>query len=182
MDGCASKLLILPRERLVIALLCNAFNKTLYTLENDILSQWLPGYAERLTAYRNRTAAMPEHSPASPELLERLPGKWRGNIHTYEGTIPLELSFTSPTAGQAQLHEPRHDPSHAPLNDLKHVGMRVMATFMGVIHTSDTDMRVRLPGHSLRLDLTLRGGRLCGVIYSQRGNILNHWVELSRQA
>lgn len=181
MDGCASKLLIMPRERLVIALLSNVFNKTLYTLENDILSLWLPGYSERLAAYRARTAAMPDQLPASPELQMKLPGKWRGAIHTYEGTIPLALSFTSATEGQVQFLDPRHEPGLTALKDLKLIGMRLIAGFAGVIHTSDTDARVRLPGHTLKLDLTLRGQRLCGLIYSHRGNILNHWVDLSRE-
>jgi CubicO group peptidase (beta-lactamase class C family) len=181
MDGCASKLLIMPKERLVIALLSNVFNKALYALENNILSHWLPGYTERLEAYRARTAAMPEHLPASPELQAKLPGKWRGAIHTYEGKIPLELSFTSATEGQVQFLEPRHEPSPTPLKDLKLIGTRLIAGFAGVIHTSDIDTRVRLPGHTLRLDLTLRGQRLCGLIYSHRGNVLNHWVDLSRE-
>ena len=165
---------------MVIALLSNVFNKALYSLENDILSHWLPGYTERLEAYRARTAAMPDHQPASPQMHEKLPGKWRGAIHTYEGTIPLELSFTSATEGQVQFLEPRHEQEAKPLKDAQCIGTRDIAGFAGVIHTSDIDRRVRLPGHTLRLDLTLRGTRLCGLIYSHRGSVLNHWVDLSR--
>ena len=176
MDGCSSKLLILPREQLVIALLTNVFNKTLYTLENDILEMWDPSYVDRLAAYRQRLANMPVQDAPAAELLQKLPGRWRGEVHTYEGRMPLALTFTSLKEAKAQFHN--QDPTD--LRDWQYSGLRMQAQFNGLLPTSDANTRTPLPGHSLKLDLHLRGNRLCGALYSLRGNMLNHWLDLAR--
>ena len=177
MGGAASKLLMLPREGIVVAVVANLFHPFAYTIEKDILSALLPGYADKLAAYEKRKAnATPDElvpwSEAAPELL----GHWRGTVHTYQEDRPLTLSFRP----SGDTHAKLGIQLTTLVNDVKLVDGRLTGKMAGNVFTEDTTRKPPHPFHHLALDLKLRGDTINGAIVAVAGCELNHWVELKR--
>jgi len=176
MGGAATKLLMLPREGIVMAAAANAFCPLPYTIERDVLSALLPGYADKL-AERDKDTGPPQGS-AGPDAwpLRELLGDWRGTVHTYERDLPLTLSFKPSGDVHARLGE------QLPtlVNDMEFKDGRLTGKMCGSIETADASRRPHHPRHHLELDLKLRGDVLNGVVIAIVGNALGHWVELRK--
>ena len=84
--------------------MANRFKPLPYTIEREILSALLPGYADKLDAHDKKSSREAPERPDSglgavPELL----GDWSGTVHTYEDDLPLTLSFKPSGDIHAQL-------------------------------------------------------------------------------
>ena len=176
MGGAATKLLMLPREGIVMAAAANAFCPLPYTIERDVLSALLPGYADGL-AERDKETSPPQGSfGADVRPVRELLGDWRGTVHTYEKDSPLTLSFKPSGDVHARLGEQLA----ALVNDVEFRDGRLTGKMCGSIETADANRRPHHPRHHLELDLKLRGDVLNGVVIAIVGNALSHWVELKK--
>lgn len=174
MDGCASKLLMLPDEQIVIAIVSNRFKSLAYELEHDILEATLSGY-QRPTA-----PDAPAHKPeADAGALAPLRGAWSGHIHTHEGPMDITLEFLACGHVYVQVGALQQK---ALLNKVRFEDDWLTGTFGGMIETADANRKGRYPIHHLQLDVKLRGDRLAGAVVCVSGVQLGHWVELTRDA
>jgi len=176
MGGAATKLLMLPREGIVIAAAANTFCPLPYTIERDVLSALLPGYADKL-AERDNEPSRPQTS-VGPDVrpIRELLGDWRGTVHTYQKDLPLTLSFKPSGDVHARLGEQLA----TLLNDVEFRDGRLTGKMCGSIGTADASRRPHHPLHHLEVDLKLRGDVLNGVVTAIAGNALGHWVELKK--
>lgn len=172
LDGCAAKLLLLPDEQIVIAVASNIFKPLAYRLEDDILEALLP-------AYRRPTVRPPFPAAGKPDAsnLAPLRGDWSGQIHTYEGPMPMTLSFRE--CGHVTTKVGNLQPPTL-VNEVQFEDGWLKGTLAGMIETADASRKPRYPIHHLQLDLKLRGDRLTGAVICVAGVTLGHWVELRR--
>jgi hypothetical protein len=176
---------MLPTERIVVTVLCNAMSEWVYGLHEDVVASLLPAYAGRLAAKR----AEGRQTPAAAEPFRPprgMSGAWVGAIHTYDGDLPFELTF----GRNGETHARIGDQLTALVNktNIEHGYLR--GKFVGELGTTDA---ARHPYH-VALDLKLRGSRLNGCVLSvpssrseggsagrRVGNTLACWTELRRK-
>ena len=172
MGGSATKLLLLPDEEIVIAVVSNIFKPLAYQLEHDILEAMLPDYTRPSDA--EPTSAT--HEPTAPDVSP-LRGDWAGDIYTYQGTMPMTLRVTP----NGDLHVKAGEHQQTTLvNGVRFEDGWLTGTFAGMIETDDANRRPRHPSHHLQLDLKHRDDRLTGAVLSIAGHTLGHWVDLRR--
>ena len=175
--GCSTKLLMIPSEGIVIATMINQFCGFAYTIENEILSALIPGYAQRLLDTREKWAQLPPPPTAYAQPTAELLGTWRGLVHTCERTLPLVL-VVKPSG---DIHVKLGEQLWTLLNDAKFSNGRLTGKTAGTMQTRDTTRRPVHPMHHLQLDLTLRENTLKGAVISVAVDRLSHWVELIYQ-
>jgi len=177
MGGCASKLLMLPREGVVVAVVSNLFHPFAYTIEKDILSALLPGYADKLTdRVRQKVSATPDEPPPWSEAAPELLGDWHGTVHTYQEDLPLALSFKP----SGDIHAKLGIQLTTLVNDVGLVDGCLTGKIAGNVFTEDTTRKPSHPFHHLALDLRLRGDTINGAVIAVAGCEVNHWAELKR--
>ncbi len=176
MGGAASKLLLLPEEGIAIAAVSNAFNPLPYTIEREILCELLPGHAEKLARHDEMRHPADPAASASHLPDAALTGIWQGAVHTYEKALPFRLDFL-PTG---EVHASLGDQLTALVNDARFINNGFSGRMAGSVDTSDSRRVPHHPLHHLVLDLKLRGNVLNGAVMAMVGNMLSHWVELSK--
>lgn len=178
MDGVATKLLLMPREGVVVAAVANKFKPLPYTIERDILSALLPGYADKFAAHDARKArATPEPPDSGLAAVPELIGDWSGTVHTYQEDLPLTLSFKP----SGDIHAQLGTQLTTLVNDAKFDEGCLTGKMAGNVCTEDTTRYPYHPFHHLELDLKLRDGVMNGALINIAGCTLNHWVELRRK-
>jgi CubicO group peptidase (beta-lactamase class C family) len=186
--GYESSLLLVPSEKIVIAVLTNSNNSLPSNLTREILMQLLPSFrarveeilshqAEKLQPSQSQPAAIP--APPAPEALT---GKWAGKVHTYAGEIPLTLWCSKEGEVRIQLG----DQLISLVNDVDFNGGSGLSGFaLGDLGTPD-DSRLT---YDLKIDLTRNGDRMYGVLstHERRGDRLErpsgelaYFAELAR--
>jgi CubicO group peptidase (beta-lactamase class C family) len=171
-------LMLVPTEKITVALLSNTGSAPAIQTIDQILSNLLPAYAENLAKATQLQADTAGQTPvvAAPPLLV---GMWRGEIHTYRGKIPLaltmrpggEMEASSGSAQAALLTASRFADNRA-------IGR--MRVDLGIDYPAGTPYEVRL-------ELEPHGDKLTGaaVTYAPEGYEgprLPFWVELKRAA
>lgn len=187
MDGVNTVLSIIPTAQIAIVVLVNASGRISLANEvaDDILSLLLPAYAgkraeEIAQRQREQAAQQAGDFPTDASLV----GQWRGQMHTYEGDIPLTLLFKESGDVHAQLGTQLK----TLVNDAQFKEHYFTGKMLGDIGTQDAS---RSP-HYLQLDLKQREGDvLNGAIMAvtrgektpgkRSGVALNHWVELKKE-
>ena len=174
MGGSAAKLLMLPDEQVVIAIVSNRFKPLAYELEHDIFEAMLPGYR------RPTAAGAPAPKPeADAEALAPLRGAWSGHVHTHEGPMDITLEFLPCGHMHVKVGALQQK---ALLNKVRFEDGWLSGTFAGMIETADANRKGRFPIHHLQLDVKRRDDRLAGAVVCVSGVQLGHWVELTRDA
>lgn len=122
----------------------------------------------------HRPPTMPNQSPdpADPAYRELL-GEWRGIVHTHETEMSVVLRFLP----FGDIHASLGQQQTTLVNEVEMVDGWLRGAIAGCIETTDA---MHHPNHHVRLDLKLRGDRLCGVLIASAGNTLAHWAELRR--
>lgn len=186
MPGVSTTLMLLPDEKIAIAVLSNSepfdssSNQMLPDfIRDEILSELLPKYAERLKQHRQ---AMIEHASSSVETKElpmsKLEGEWNGYIHTYKGDIPLTFVFLK----SGDVHVKMNGQLWTLLNDITFKDDILVGRTVGDIGTEDVNRRP----YTIRFSLKLRGDVMNGSATAislpspRMGNALSHWTELRR--
>ena len=181
MGGVSTVLVLIPSEKLAVAVLANSSSPLPDLISKEILSVLLPEYAKNrvLSETKKKEADDKSQAPASdfnPEMF----GTWAGNVHTYKGEIPLTFWFKESGDVHAQLG----DQLKTLLNDMSFKEGNLGGRMMGDIGTEDANRR---PYH-LHVSLTLRGDVLNGAMIAislpgrRMGNALSHWVEVSQKS
>lgn len=183
MLGVTTTLLLIPSERLAIAVLANTGCDLPHVAADRIAGTLLPEYGERRAAAEARRkeerekgdAERPEFRPG-PELL----GTWRGQSHTYRGDLPVMLEFKE----SGDLHAQIGSGLKTLLNEARFEAGWLTGRMFGDIGTEDAARRPYL----LHVNLKLRGGALNGALIAvsrpsnRPGNALSHWMELRRES
>lgn len=179
MSGCAAKLLLLPREGIVIAVVSNQFKPLAYTIENEILAQLLPSHAGKQHAHDRTHPPLPPAKPATSARFDAtLQGDWAGTVRTYQDDLPLRLRFMS----DGNLHAKLGIQLWTLVNGVQVTDGRLTGSMLGNVNTGDTTRHPFHPFHHLKLDLKIRGDVINGAVINVAGCELNHWTELKKQS
>jgi CubicO group peptidase (beta-lactamase class C family) len=180
MGGVSTSLVLVPSERLALAVLCNGQKRQLTDLVVEgILFSLLPEYAEEKIRMETEREKKDEEQTPRFEPPAELLGRWAGSVHTHEGDIPFVLRFKE----SGDVHAKLGDQMWTLLNDSVFDDGYLRGKIMGDIGTEDAN---RLPYH-LHLVLKLRGRVLNGSMIAmsqpgkRAGNALSHWVEVRKQ-
>ncbi len=180
MPGAVSRLDIIPSENIVSAVLVNAENVDLWTLQHEIFGAFIP-------AFRSTPYALPKAADAgatekfSPP--DQLVGIWKGTIRTSLKAIPAGLTFAR--GGQATLEIDGKNYSPLPvkteLGDMNFKDGVFSGLFWGRIDTPDTTGQ----SHVVYVNVKLRENKLTGSaaavsIDARRTFLLPHWIELAK--
>lgn len=178
MNGAASKLLLLPKENIVIATAANSFHPLAYTIEREILCHLLPEYVERFARYdeKKKLADLTLQQGGTTLPVPELTGRWQGALHTYEKTLPFELTFL-PTG---EIHAKLAHQLTVLVNEVRFTNNCLTGKMAGSIETGDAARLPHQPNHHLCLDFKLRGTKLNGAVMAVVGNMLSHWAELEK--
>jgi CubicO group peptidase (beta-lactamase class C family) len=185
MGGVATSLQLIPTEKLVVVALANGNTDLPWVASEEIFSVLLPEYGARRAereakekAEREQKEKAQASEPAFIPPLE-LRGEWKGTVHTYQGELPLTLTFKDSGDVHAQLGTQLK----ALLNDVAFKEQQLTGVMLGDLGTEDTN---RLP-HHLHVALKLRGDTLNGALLAislsapRSGYALGHWMELKRE-
>jgi hypothetical protein len=160
MGGVATYLGFMPQQDIAVAVLCNASARMPGEIAGEILTLLVPGRAG-------------SGGGSNPGPVKYPPGKWRGAIETYRGSVPLTLEVAESGEITAKLG------SQPPVK----IAPGAMLRMTGDIGTDDAN-RTK---HVLTLDLKRRGDVLNGGVTAQSvpsvrpGNALTYWAELRRE-
>ena len=173
MGGVRTRLVLVPSEKLAVAVLCNASNEFPIEIAHRILQSCLAGYEMPAQTIKDDDQIEPttDFTP-HPGLL----GEWHGTIHTQDGNIPFALSVDETGRIEAQAG----DQPATPLNNPTFANDRLVGAMSGRLQTEDAARRP----HDLRLDLALRWNVLNGSVTAvskpgpRLGNALSYWCEL----
>lgn len=178
MGGVSTFLQLIPSRRLAVAVLTNGQTRIHMDVVAEVLSLLLPDYGEE----RERRRAEAKEGDERPEWRTppELRGAWQGQVHTYDGEVPLTLTFQEDGDVHARLGEQLATLVSDPCLEAGTLTGRMM----GEIGTEDT------AGHDLLLlRLKLRPDSLEGAVTAtappHRGsgrmrNALSHWTRLER--
>jgi acetyl esterase/lipase len=175
--GVDVQLTLVPEEKLCVAVLANVTRDwpgaVTEHVTNAILAKVLGGAPGDYPM-----AAGPKAPSPTSGLPGKLRGKWTGSVHTHRQELAVTLWFQESGDVHAQLG----DQLKTLVNDARFNDGQFTGKMTGDIGTLEANRR---PYH-LQWDVTLRDGRLGGVLYAvgrhpSRGLSLPHWVELRKQ-
>jgi CubicO group peptidase (beta-lactamase class C family) len=184
MGGVCTALDFIPSEKLVVVALANSNTDLPWVVAEEVFSLLLPEYRERRADKQAKEQAEKEEKERAPKAEAsftpptELIGDWSGVVHTYQGELPLTLSFKETGDVHARLGEQMK----TLVNDTKLEEDCLTGRMYGDIGTEDANRR---PYH-LHLDLKRRGDTLNGAVIaithqpSRSGHALSHWVEVKR--
>lgn len=171
MGGVSTRLLLLPEEKIALAVLSNANTSLVGEVSERILAGLLPRWK---IGERNETAERPIQ--ATPQGVR---GVWKGFLSTYEKEIPIRLSFLQDGEVRAEVGTQ----SIALVSNPSWKGKVFRGELISRIGTADTERY----DYKVELELTLRGDTLngtasaTGVDGPRVRNSLAHWVEVRRE-
>jgi CubicO group peptidase (beta-lactamase class C family) len=171
MGGVATLLLLVPSEKIAVAVLTNTGGSLPADIAGQILAAMLPGFKAA------PGAKSPEPKPFQPPA--ELAGDWKGNIETHTRELPLTLRIQP----SGDIHVELAGQLQTLLNDADFQAGNLTGRFRGDIGTEDASRRP----HFISLDVVLRGDTLNGAATAvslpgrRAGNALTSWVELKRQ-
>jgi len=177
MGGAASKILMLPDEGIVIATASNQFMPLPWTIERDILSVLLPGYAEKSDEHwKARDALRVQQKSVIFSPVPELLGEWAGVVRTYDGDFSMTLLFKD----SGDIHAKLEGQLPALVTNARFSEGRFSGSLSGRLNIADSNRRPWHPGHHLALELKLRGDVLNGVVVSIVGNSVSQWAEFKK--
>jgi hypothetical protein len=192
MGGVCTSLEMIPEAQTAVVVLMNitrtsgSFFK--HQIIDEIFDLLLPTYTEKRAQHaanaKSKNSSEPEpHTPLQP--LHHLHGKWTGQLHTYEGDLPLTLWIQTSGDIHAQLgSQPK-----TPLTAIQFKEDSLTGIMPSEIELADAKHHP----HHLSLDLKLHNNTLNGTLTTtskenreggapklRMGNMLSHWTELKK--
>jgi len=165
--GANSMLLLLPSERIAIVCLANVSGGIATMTALQIADRLVPGYMDEMIGYIATMESMEDPATSfavTPELL----GTWGGEIRTFEGKIPLTLTFSRGDSVLARIGSTSPvrltdvhyvDRPDTVVNDVKFPYRILRGNLDGRINTKDTADH----DHYVALKLRYYNGRFVGV-------------------
>ncbi|MGA7925381.1 MAG: serine hydrolase domain-containing protein [Candidatus Sulfotelmatobacter sp.] len=165
---------LFPSEDLGIVILANSWSDNL-KMPNGIEQTLLAALRQNLRARPQSSSAVLPHSPR-PVAAQQLVGKWVGDIQTYAGRVPVEISVSA--SGEA--HGRVGSGAQAELRSPSIEGEHVYGVLSADLHEPDAP----LPPYDVEFDLFFRGNKLTGAVTTRPGKAsttqLPHWSELQK--
>jgi len=171
MPGVSTTLVLVPSERIALAVLTNTSGVPLDGVVQEILRALLP----KLPPPPARTPSAPQEFKPDAALV----GTWSGTVHTYKGDRDLTLRIEESGTVRVRLTQQLW----TLLNQVSFRDGTLNGRFSGDIGTPDASRRP----HVIQLSLKLRGDVLNGSaiamsIPGPRGsNALTYWAEVKKQ-
>jgi CubicO group peptidase (beta-lactamase class C family) len=159
---------LFPAEDLGIVILANSWSDSLNSVEQAIVANVLA---------KSEARPQPVAAPKPPQPVDaKLAGHWTGEIRTYRGTVPVEISISSSGTAQGRIGSA----ADAALRSVSIKGDHVYGIVAGDLRNPDAPP----PPYDVEFDLFLRGDKLAGATTTRPkdGNNaqLPHWTELHR--
>lgn len=185
MGGVNTTLMLVPSERIAVAVLANGNSALPYRIAEDCLATLLPPYREQLAAAREAGQNKAD-SAAVFKPPRSLVGEWHGAVHTPDGERALMLKFKP----DGDVHARVGERLSTLVNDVKLENGALRGALLGDLKTADANRRP----YELRLDLNLRGRVINGAVVAlstfdgegggapgrRVGNGLSYWAELHK--
>ena len=166
----AAALYLVPSEGLVVAALANTGTLLADQAAQEALAAVLPKFREGREKAQKTAKPKADSSQSTPPGT--LAGTWTGEIHTWQGVVPLTFSI-SPTR---EVHVTINSRDRV-LQKASVEANEIYGVFEGDVGTPDAP---RAP-YNLEADLYLRGNILAGAVTTRGdGPALPYWVRLQR--
>jgi len=171
MPGVSTGLKIIPSENIAVVVLCNVRNDLTHEISDEIFASLLPKYAENLKAKKAKDA---DKKPDKKFSLESLAGTWTGEVKTFNGALPVQMTFQK----DGDVHIKIKDQMETLLNDINWNEGLLQGQFYGEVKTEDT---AHVP-HILLLEMRLRDKKMSGHVLAMNDHWygLAFWIQLSR--
>ncbi len=165
---------LFPAEDLGIVILENSWSDSL-KMPNAIEQALLAALRPNLHARPQSSFAVLPHSP--PALAaQQLVGKWVGDIQTYAGSLPVEISISGSGEAQGRVGRGAQAELRSPSIEGDHV--------YGILSADLHEPGAPPPPYDVEFDLFLRGNKLAGAATTRPGKAsttqLPHWSELQK--
>lgn len=173
MGGVRTRLILVPEHNISVAVLTNGGGHNLpIDIAAELINVLLPGHVEKRNQQQTESQEASQWTPP-----KQLLGSWSGHVHTYNGDLPLHLTFQP----DGDVHIKLANQMTTLLNDPAFKDDVLTGRFNSDIGTDDASKH---PYH-LRLNLTLRSKVLCGPTHvistphNRSGNALSYWTTLT---
>lgn len=180
MGGVTAWLVLVPREKVAVALLANIQTSFVQQIGSQILTALLPRYGRSRTSKANAwsTGSLADIRGSRPRLPRKIDGVWKGVVTTYEDQLPLTLWLRRSSESESQLD----DQPRSTLTRMKFQDGRLSAWMDGDIRTEDASRRPYVLVLSLKHQGRLMNGSVTALSRSSRKlpNALSSWVELRK--
>lgn len=175
-DGASTLLKIIPEENIAVVTLINTFNSEYVTQTTDKIIAAMMGSNK----FEGQASGLPS-GPREKTIPDELIGTWKGEIKTYEGSIPIMMNFT-PDGIRVSTEDQEEPTNWSQLYLIESTTSGILGAFDGKIPTDDTK---RYP-HGTLLSIKKDGEKLIGeatavVPWNQHTRMyaaLSHYVEL----
>ncbi len=174
MPGVSAQLMLFPEKKIAIVVLSNGRQDLTYKLIEKIADVVLPDYPEvRKKDPINGVRPKPKPFAPNAELL----GEWKGEIKTWNGVVPVSMTFQPDT----DVHITVGEEMKMLVNYTRFENGRFSGYCNGAISTPDA---VQYP-HYLRINLTLRDNTLSGAVVAETSGSRSHyqlpsWIKLTK--
>jgi CubicO group peptidase (beta-lactamase class C family) len=177
MPGAAARLAMVPSDNVVTALVCNG-DIDLWPIEDTILKTVLEDFGAEATT---DTEAAPDDSGVSSVPPTSFVGSWSGQVVTYAGNIPVEMTFSDAGQGSLKMAGKPVEPIgiRTPLGEMGFKEDVFKGLFLGGIDTPDANRFA----HVVFVECGLRDDRLVGTASAVAMNeyfCLPYRLELTR--
>lgn len=162
MPGVSTALHMYPSEGLVVAVLTNGRGNA-GSIASEVIGTVLPRYEERrVQAASAQSGSQAANSSAPTADLTPIVGSWSGDLVTYQGNVPIEVTILE----RGDVHVHIEGQLATLLNDVAYEDENLRGRFAGFIPTKDA-LRQR---HSVFLNLRVSDdGGLVGQATAQAG-------------
>ena len=165
---------LFPAQDVGIVILANSWSDRL-KMPNAIEQALLAATQPNLHARPQSWSAVLPHTPL-PVAAQQIVGKWVGDIQTYHGRVPVEISISASGEAQGRVGSG----AQAELRNPSIKGEHVYGILSADLHEPDAPP----PPYDVEFDLFLRGNKLAGAVTTRPGKASNtqlpHWSELQK--
>ncbi|MDQ1317927.1 MAG: hypothetical protein QG588_1582 [Candidatus Poribacteria bacterium] len=178
MSGVSTTLMLIPDEKIAVAVLANSASPLPDMIYKDILSALLPKYAENRAIREVNQKSERNQPPTDFIPSSELIGEWNGNVHTYKEDIPITFWFKE--CGDIVVK--MGDQFKTLLNDPIFRDDYLTGLMTGEINTEDSNRRHYHLSLTMKLrDQVLNGSLTAVSNIGKRGNALSHWIEITKK-
>jgi CubicO group peptidase (beta-lactamase class C family) len=155
MNGTNTMLKFVPAQDIAVVVLINAASDLRNKLPNDIIGVLLPDYGAKWKPERDKPADRPAPFKPAPEMI----GEWKGEIRTYEESVPVILTIQP----DGDIHIRIGSQLETLMNRARFEDGFLTGASYGTIPSGDA----RAHPHNISYRLLLSGNRLSGYVTTE---------------
>jgi CubicO group peptidase (beta-lactamase class C family) len=180
-DGASSLLKIIPEENIAVVTLINTFNSEYVTQTTDKIIAAMMGSNK----FEGQASGLPS-GPREKTIPDELFGTWKGEIKTYEGSVPIMINFAQDGSISASVGDQTElaKTSWSYFYLIESTTSGIFGAFDGKIPTDDTKRYPHGTLLSIKKDREKLIGEATAVVpynqikHSRMYAALSHYVEL----